>query len=102
MNNELARDKEIVEVEKKLVDKMWQKEFVIEVRQMSESQLNVKKQELSDGLEEIKTSKANDEALKAAQEKVTELGAPYKEAKKIAEKKARFVHLVAKEEFGGE
>lgn len=100
MSNELEKDKEIVALEKKLIEKMGQSAFVLEVRRSSKAELDAKLGQVSEGIQEIITAKSEDEALKEAKERARELAAPYNESKKIAEAKARFIHLVTKDEFG--
>lgn len=101
MSNELMKEKEIIDLEKKLIDKDGQETFVREVRCMDKAQLEAKIKDLAVGIKEIEVSKKSDEELNNVRAKAREMAKPYNDSKKIAQRKVDFAILVLQEEFGG-
>lgn len=102
MSDKLMADKEIIDLEKKLIEKDGQEEFVREIRCMSKEQLNSKIKDLTIGIKSIKTAKKEDEELNEVKAKSRELAKPYNDSVKIAQRKSDFAVLVLAEEFGEE
>ena len=98
---QLAKGKEAVELEKKLTRK-YGKEFAQELRGMDKSGLENKLLGLVKHSQEIITTKNRDEELELAKDKHNELEAPYKDQVKANKEKSRFIHLILKEKDPGE
>lgn len=98
--SELEEDKEVIKLEKTLVHSRSQKEFVLEVRRMSEVELGAKLLELAKYAQAVETTRKSDEKLKTAKTLVKGLNKPYSDDLKYNKEKARFVALVMEEEFG--
>src|SRR5690349_3112786 len=95
--SEITLEKETTKLEKYLV-KQNRKDFIDEMRAASPETLNSKLLALAKHNQEIANTRAADDKLKAAKERVKELDGAYKEQKRMNEKLARFVALVMKEQ----
>lgn len=72
-------------------------EFASEVAVLDETNLNNRLAGLAKALEQSETAKEDDEALEDAKELATELGAPYKDAKKAIRVKSKYIIALLKE-----
>lgn len=72
-------------------------EFFSEVAGLSTDQLNNRLATLAKNLEESETAKEEDEELEEAKATATELGAPYRDAKKALRVKSKFIIGLLKE-----
>jgi hypothetical protein len=72
-------------------------EFVGEVSGLSADQLNNRLATLAKNLEESETAKEDDEELEEAKAHASELGAPYRDAKKALRLKSKYVISILKE-----
>ncbi len=92
----LSDQKEIVKLEKKLID-LRSESYVSELRGLNSSELDSKLLELAKHKQEIITSMKNDDELNRIAEEAKELKKPYNESKKQNELISRFVGLLIKE-----
>ena len=100
--DELEKEKEIVKLEKTLVNNRGQKEFVLEIRQMDKAQLKAKLADLNEYKNAIISTRDSDDKLKEAAKHVQSLRKPYSDDLKYNKEKDRFVALVLEDEFGEE
>lgn len=86
--------------EKKSIQVVMQKEnpeFVAEVSGLNVDQLNARLAELAKGIQRVEDEKEADEDLEAAKAQVTELSAPYRDAKKALKNKSKYIIELIKE-----
>lgn len=94
--SEPTLEKETTKLERYLI-KEGRKDFIDEIRAASLGTLDQKMLGLAKHREEIRNTKANDEALNDAKERAKDLGAPYRDQLRMNEKLTRFVSLIMKE-----
>lgn len=75
-------------------------EFAAEVAGMSAEQLNARLAQLAKDAEAVSDAKEADEELEKAKALVSELSAPYRDAKKAIRLKSRYVISLIKEKGG--
>ena len=102
MSDELMKDKEIVKLEKTLVNNRYQAEFVQEVRNMDKQQLDAKLLDLAKYAQAVDSTRKSDQKLKDAKDVVKGLNKPYTDDIKYNREKARFVALIMEDKFGDE
>lgn len=88
--------KEVTKLEKTLIDK-GRKDFVEEIRRMSNEDRLKRLSTLAKYRQEIISSAKADKELIAARERARELNKPYAEAKRANDQLSRFVALVLEE-----
>lgn len=72
-------------------------DFANEVAGLAEGDLNNRLAGLAKALEQSETAKEDDAALEDAKELATELGAPYKDAKKAIRMKSKYIIALLKD-----
>lgn len=94
--NELLDEKEVIKLERYL-KREGREDFVTEMMGASPSELDAKMLKLAKEAEEIQDAQNNDEELREAKKEASNLGAPYRERKKMNKKLTRFVALMMQE-----
>ncbi len=72
-------------------------EFVSEVERLDAPALEKRLSDLAKGAEDVEDAKEADESLEQAKAQATELGAPYRDAKKSIRLKMRYIINILKE-----
>ncbi len=98
-DDNLAKGKESIELEKKLKRK-YGKEFIAELRGLDKSGLEGKLLGMANHNQEIITTKNRDEELEKAKDHHNELASVYKDQINANKDKTRFIHLILKEQSG--
>lgn len=75
-------------------------EFVEEVQGLSVDQMETRLSNLAKNAEDVSDAKQNDEELKDARSKVSNLDAPYRDAKKAIRMKSRYIIKLIREKGG--
>ena len=94
--SELTLEKETTKLEK-FLKKEGRQDFIDEMRAADAGQLEARLLGLAKHAQEITNTRDNDEELRKAKEHAKNLGAPYREQKKMNDKLARFVALMMQE-----
>lgn len=85
-------------LEKKVLKLAGGKEFLIEVQRLSAEELEARISQLQVGLEESRSHKEENEALKAAKEEVALLTGPYRDVESAVKLKTKVIIDLLKEQ----
>jgi hypothetical protein len=91
------------EKEQKMMSKVEKElpEFVDEIRGLTQDQLNTRLANLTKEYCEVELAEDNDEEYQGAKDSASELGAPYRDAKKVLNLKTAYIFNTLKEKNNG-